>query len=95
MSWTTWWGYMMVCCALRLAFWPALDAVVEGDVLGFAATLGMGFVHDGIAGLLLKHLARGDAHALPPGSGPGYRVPATGGTGITACSPMSHTLTID
>ncbi len=91
MSWITWLGYMLVCCALRLAFWPAAEAVAEGDLLGFAAVLGVGFVHDGIAGLLLKHLARGDAHEPPPG--PGRRVPATGGTGLAACSPMSHTLT--
>lgn len=91
MSWITWWGYMLVCCALRLAFWPAAEDAVTGDALGFVAVLGVGFVHDGIAGLLLKHLASDEVHEPPPG--PGRRTPATGGTGLAACSPMSHTLT--
>lgn len=91
MSWITWWGYMLVCSALRLAFWPAAESAAVDDALGFAGVLCLGFVHDGIAGLLLKHLASRDPGEVPPG--PGRRVPATGGTGLAACSPLSHTLT--
>jgi len=91
MSWITWLGYVLVCSALRLAFWPCAEDAALGDALGFVHVLCLGWVHDGLAGLLLKHLTRGDAPAPPPW--PGRAVPSSGGTGASTAAPLSPSVT--
>ena len=68
MSWITWLGYVLVCTALRLAFWPAAEAALDGDGWNFLGVMCIGLLHDGIAGWLLKCLAFRDTcdpHASP------------------------------
>lgn len=91
MSWITWLGYVLVCSALRLAFWPCAESAADADVLGFAHVLCLGWLHDGLAGLLLKRLARGEVPEPP--SGPGRKVPSTGGTGVRPAAPLSPSVT--